>query len=82
MVGLPSDVDELKVLDLLPSYEDSALEERDVPIRVHDELPGLGIELNGSGEVEILGLGIAGGVGAVSVGVRIGARRAGHPVES
>jgi hypothetical protein len=42
------------VLDLLPSYEYSAAEQRDVPVIVDDELSGLRVELNSGGEEQIL----------------------------
>jgi len=46
------------MLDLLPSYEQPAVQQSYVSVVVDDDLPVLGIQLDGSGQVEVYEVGL------------------------
>ena len=73
----PSGVDELKVLHLLPPDEQTGISQEGSSSFIDDELPCLRVNLDRSGQVEFLGLWIAGGVRPLPVGISVSAAEPG-----
>ena len=59
-------VDELKILHFLPSYEETARKQDDLPALVVDELAGDRVDFGSGGQEDVLRFGVPGGVGLES----------------
>jgi hypothetical protein len=62
MLRPPSGSDEPTVLHLLPPNEETARSQLWSAVTVDDELSGLRVDLDRSGEVEVLCFGVPGGI--------------------